>query len=362
MFDKKSILVTGGTGSFGRLFCQEVLKNYNPSRLIVYSRDEYKQAIMMEDPVFRKSPAIRFFLGDIRDKERLIRAMSGVDIVVHAAALKQVPAAEYNPHEFIKTNIYGATNVVDAALYAEVSKVIAVSTDKAVNPINLYGATKLCFEKVIIAANSYSGRKGTRFSVVRYGNVLGSRGSVIPSFLEQRKAGEIRITDPRMTRFYITLSDGVAFVCRCIDRMVGGELFVPKAPSCRITDLVEAVAPGFNTKVVGIRPGEKIHEILIPQDEAYRTVEFDDHFIVEPVLPFWEGGGYLKEGRPCDESFSYSSETNTQWFTIEELRSHANRIAEELALEGVQPKKVDNEKLLHSRSRDRKALPALLDC
>lgn len=317
--DGKTILITGGTGSFGQSFCKAILEWFNPARVIIYSRDEYKQADMANMKAFQH-PCMRFFLGDVRDKERLTLAMSDVDIVVHAAALKQVPAAEYNPHEFIKTNIHGATNVVEAALNAGVGKVLALSTDKAVNPVNLYGATKLCSDKVFMAANSYRGKKRTtRFSVVRYGNVIGSRGSVVPLFVEQKKTGVLSLTDTRMTRFYITLSQCVQFIFKCIHEMEGGELFVPKMPSCHLTDLAMAIAPECEHKVIGIRPGEKIHETLIPSDEAYRTLEFPDHFIVQPLLPTWETSFAKSGGIPCSEGFCYRSDMNSYWLNMEEL-------------------------------------------
>ncbi len=318
--NRKSILITGGTGSFGQKFCKGILDAFNPERVIIYSRDEYKQADMANMESFQH-PCMRFFLGDVRDKERLTLAMSDVDVVVHAAALKQVPAAEYNPYEFIKTNIHGATNVVEAALNAGVGKVLALSTDKAVNPVNLYGATKLCSDKLFMAANSYRGKKrSTRFSVVRYGNVIGSRGSVVPLFLEQKKTGALSLTDMRMTRFYITLEQSVQFIFRCIQEMEGGELFVPKMPSCRLTDLAMAIAPECEHNVVGIRPGEKIHETLIPSDEAYRTLEFPDHFIVQPVLPCWETSFEKSGGRPCAEDFCYRSDVNSSWLDAESLK------------------------------------------
>ena len=267
MFNDKSILVTGATGSFGQKFVQTVIEKFKPRRVIVYSRDEWKQSEMQKQKVFNQGQ-VRFFLGDVRDKDRLILAMRGVDYVVHAAALKQVPAAEYNPHEFIKTNVDGATNIVEAALHAGVSKVIALSTDKAVNPVNLYGATKLCSDKVFVAANSYGGDAGTIFSVVRYGNVVGSRGSVAPLFASQRESGSLTITNPDMTRFLITLQAGVDFVLQCFEQMVGGELFVPKIPACTVGDIASVIAPGCPWETVGLRPGEKMHEILIPEDES----------------------------------------------------------------------------------------------
>ena len=282
MFDNESILITGGTGSFGQMFVKTLLEKYSPKRVIVYSRDELKQSEMRSNPLFQ-NPALRFFLGDVRDRERLYLAMRDVDYVVHAAALKQVPAAEYNPHEFIKTNVNGATNVVEASLRAGVKKVVALSTDKAVNPVNLYGATKLCSDKVFIAANSYAGDSGTIYSVVRYGNVVGSRGSVIPLFVKQRESGVLTITKPEMTRFLITLQKGVDFVLESLESMVGGELFVPKIPACSVADIANVVAPNAKCETIGMRPGEKMHEILIPEDEARNVLEFDNHFVVQPI-------------------------------------------------------------------------------
>ncbi len=330
MFDGKSILVTGGTGSFGRRFCQQVLRLFRPARLIVYSRDEFKQSEMAADPAFA-SPSMRYFLGDVRDKDRLERAMAGVDFVVHAAALKQVPAAEYNPHEFIKTNINGATNVVEAALSQGVRKVIALSTDKAVNPINLYGATKLCSDKVFIAANSYRGKSPTGFSVVRYGNVIGSRGSVVPRFLKERESGVITVTDPEMTRFFITLDQGVKFVLDSFNRMSGGELFVPRLASCKLDDLIRVLAPRCERRVIGLRPGEKMHEMLIPADEAHLTIEYPDYFLIQPVLPFWRSES-SRGGVPCPPNFCYASNTNPQWLTPEELTDYCRKIAIDLGL------------------------------
>lgn len=328
-FNGKSILVTGGTGTFGRAFCRELLANHEPTRVIVYSRDEYKQSVMAEEKVFNRK-RMRFFLGDVRDQRRLVRAMGGVDVVVHAAALKQVPAAEYNPIEFIKTNINGATNVVEAALTAGVGKVVALSTDKAVNPLNLYGATKLCSDKVFIAANSYSGSGGTRFSVVRYGNVLGSRGSVIPIFLEQKRKGKITVTDLAMTRFFMTVQRGVNFVMQSIESMEGGELFVPKIRSCRVKDIIEVIAPECEQETIGMRPGEKLHELLINSDMAHLTLEFDNHYVVQPLLPFWQLPKRMKQGIPCEAGFSYASNSNTLWFTQDEIRHECIKIAEDL--------------------------------
>jgi len=311
MLNDKTILITGGTGSFGKVFVQTVLEKFSPKRVIVYSRDELKQSEMQAAESFNH-PSLRFFLGDVRDRDRLSLAMRGVDYVVHAAALKQVPAAEYNPHEFIKTNVNGATNIVEASLEAGVKKVVALSTDKAVNPVNLYGATKLCSDKVFIAGNSYAGDSGTTFSVVRYGNVVGSRGSVVPLFAKQRIQGKITITKPEMTRFLITLQEGVNFVLKSLDNMVGGELFVPKIPACSVADIANAVAPGAEWQIMGMRPGEKMHEILIPEDEARNVLEFDDHFVVQPIQSFWGNKIGILGGRSCPENFRYASNVNCE--------------------------------------------------
>jgi len=281
MLDGKNILITGGTGSFGTKCTEVILKRYKPNKLIMFSRDELKQFEMEQVFSVQKYPCMRYFIGDVRDKERLHRAFQGVDYIIHAAALKQVPAAEYNPFEAVKTNILGAQNVINVAIDQKVKKVVALSTDKAANPINLYGATKLCSDKLFIAGNSYVGPDDTTFSVVRYGNVVGSRGSVIPFFIKQKKNGELPITDPRMTRFWITLEQGVDFVLQCLERMVGGELFVPKIPSMNIMDLAKAICPECKTKVVGIRPGEKLHEVMIPIDDVMHTVEFDKYYVIK---------------------------------------------------------------------------------
>jgi UDP-N-acetylglucosamine 4,6-dehydratase len=319
MFDKESILITGGTGSFGQMFVKTLLEKYSPKRVIVYSRDELKQSEMRSNPLFQ-NPALRFFLGDVRDRERLYLAMRDVDYVVHAAALKQVPAAEYNPHEFIKTNVNGATNVVEASLRAGVKKVVALSTDKAVNPVNLYGATKLCSDKVFVAANSYAGDSGTIYSVVRYGNVVGSRGSVIPLFVKQRESGVLTITKPEMTRFLITLQKGVDFVLESLESMVGGELFVPKIPACSVADIANVVAPNTKWETIGMRPGEKMHEILIPEDEARNVLEFDNHFVVQPIQSFWGNKIGILGGRSCPENFRYASNVNCESLDEEQLR------------------------------------------
>lgn len=330
IFQNAAILVTGGTGSFGKKFIKTVLERSKPRKLIIFSRDELKQYEMRASGF--DHPALRYFIGDVRDRERLYRALDGVDIVVHAAALKQVPAAEYNPIEAIKTNIIGASNLIDAAIDCQVKKVIALSTDKAANPINLYGATKLCSDKLFVAGNNYVGKHPTRFSVVRYGNVVGSRGSVIPFFLKQRKTGHIPITDERMTRFWITLEQGVDFVIASLKRMYGGEIFVPKIPSMKVTDLAKIIAPDCTTEIVGIRPGEKLHEVMVPEDDSYHTVEYDDYYAILPTFKEWGTENYLEklEGTPCPDGFRYSSDSNSQWLTPEELRQMVEPIEREL--------------------------------
>ncbi len=317
LLNGKVILITGGTGSFGKKFTEIVLTEHDPKAVRIFSRGEFLQLQMQQQ--FNDDPRLRFFIGDVRDRDRLYRAMDGVDIVVHAAALKQVPACEYNPIEAVKTNIDGAINVIDAAIDKEVEKVVAISTDKAVYPVNLYGATKLVAEKLFVQGNTYTGKRKTRFSVVRYGNVVGSRGSVIPLFLEQRQTGKITITDESMTRFWITLEQGVQFVIGCIERMKGGEIFIPKIPSMKIMDLAEAVAPGVEREIVGIRPGEKIHECLIGEEEARHAKEFDTYFVVEPEQSFWSKNDF-DGGSPLGESFKYTSDTNTWWLTKGELK------------------------------------------
>lgn len=312
----QSILITGGTGSFGRAFIKTVLERYEPRRVIVYSRDELKQYEMAEQIRDRR---IRFFLGDVRDLSRLQRAMSGVQVVVHAAALKQVPAAEYNPFECIKTNVLGGQNVIEAALNTGVEKVIALSTDKAANPANLYGATKLCSDKLFVAANAYAAGRGPLMSVVRYGNVVGSRGSVVPFFLKARRNGVLPITDPRMTRFWITLEQGVAFVLDSLRRMHGGELFVPKIPSTDIMTLVEALAPQCRTEVIGIRPGEKLHELMISEDDARRTVDMGSHYVLQPQQSWWDDA-VTSAGTVVPEGFSYRSDTNPERLGVTEVR------------------------------------------
>jgi UDP-N-acetylglucosamine 4,6-dehydratase len=324
MFNSKSILITGGTGSFGKQCVKTILQRYKPKRLIVFSRDELKQFEMQQDI---NDLVMRYFIGDVRDVDRLIQAMREVDYVIHAAALKQVPAAEYNPMECIKTNIYGAENVIRAAIESEVVKVIALSTDKAVNPINLYGATKLASDKLFVAANNIAGGRRTRFSVVRYGNVVGSRGSVIPFFkgLIAKGAKELPVTDPRMTRFWLTLQDGVDFVLKNFERMQGGEVFVPKIPSMRILDLAESLAPGMPVKTVGIRPGEKLHELMVPADNSHHTLEFHDHYVIKPAISFMAPVNYEtnllgEKGVPVMEGFEYNSGTNPEFLTVTELK------------------------------------------
>ncbi len=315
-WSEKVILITGGTGSFGNKFVEIVLKKYKPKKLIIFSRDELKQFNMAQKFT---DDCIRFFIGDVRDKERLHRAFNGVDIVVHTAALKQVPAAEYNPFEAVKTNIIGAENIINVAIDNNVEKIIALSTDKAVNPVNLYGATKLCSDKLFITGNSYVGEnKRTKFSVVRYGNVMGSRGSVIPLFREKAKTGIIPITDERMTRFWITLEHGVEFVIKCLTLMKGGEIFVPKIPSMKIIELAKTIAPDCKYETVGIRQGEKLHEILIQEDEIRYTIEYDDFYIIQPNIIDKKEKNW-KDGKKVPESFRYSSNKNKRWLTKEEF-------------------------------------------
>ena len=318
LFDNSTILVTGGTGSFGKKFIKTLLHEYDPKKVIVFSRDELKQYEMAQQFI-EHDEKIRYFIGDVRDKERLLRAFHGVDYVVHAAALKQVPAMEYNPSEAIKTNVMGAMNVIDASINSRVKKVIALSTDKACNPINLYGATKLCSDKLFIAANSYSGDFGTKFAVVRYGNVVGSRGSVVPFFKAKANENLLPITDPRMTRFWITLEQGVRFVINKFGKMHGGELFIPKIPSMNIMDLAKAIAPECKTKIVGIRPGEKLHEVMISVDDARNTIEFKDCYVIRPTFNWWSKENH-SEGKLVGEEFCYSSENNSKWLTIAQLQ------------------------------------------
>ncbi|MFA5805256.1 MAG: UDP-N-acetylglucosamine 4,6-dehydratase (inverting) [Melioribacteraceae bacterium] len=332
--DGKTILITGGTGSFGKKFIETILKRYNPKKIIIYSRDELKQYEMQQNPRFRKDGVlIRYFIGDVREVKRLTRAMEDVDIVVHAAALKQVPAAEYNPFEAVKTNIIGGQNVIDACFESGIKKVIALSTDKAAAPINLYGATKLTSDKLFTAANNYKGKHDIKFSVVRYGNVMGSRGSVIPFFIEKKKTGVLPITDKRMTRFNITLQEGVDFVLSCFDIMWGGELFVPRIPSFKILDLAKAVAPDCKIQEVGIRPGEKIHEEMITEADALNTIEFEKYFVILPSvqlgdneqLKLWNTEKFRtassgKAGKFCEYGFKYNSGTNEWFLSVEELK------------------------------------------
>lgn len=313
--ENKVILVTGGTGSFGKRFILKALE-HDVKKIIVFSRDELKQYEMAQEYTDER---IRFFIGDVRDKDRLYRAFDGVDIVIHAAALKHVGACEYNPFEAVKTNIHGAQNIVEAAIDRRVQRVVALSTDKAASPINLYGATKLASDKLFVAANSYVGDKDTRFSVVRYGNVVGSRGSVVPFFLKMKETGTLPITDERMTRFWITLEQGVQFVLDSLQRMQGGEIFVPKIPSMKVTDLAEAIAPECNLKYVGIRPGEKLHEAMITEDDARRTLEYETFYIIQPEFPWWSDEK-VNGGKVLPDGFKYTSDTNKDWLTVEELR------------------------------------------
>jgi UDP-N-acetylglucosamine 4,6-dehydratase/5-epimerase len=320
MLNGKTILITGGTGSFGKKATEIILKKYRPKKLIIFSRDELKQFEMSTQSPFCGQDCIRYFIGDVRDKERLYRAFHGVDYIIHAAALKQVPAAEYNPFEAVKTNILGAQNVINVSIDQGVNKVVALSTDKAANPVNLYGATKLCSDKLFIAGNSYVGEEDTKFSVVRYGNVVGSRGSVIPFFASKRATGVLPVTDPGMTRFWITLERGVEFVLDSMDRMVGGELFVPKLPSMNIMDLVKAIAPECRTEIIGIRPGEKIHEVMVPKDDARRTIEYESHYLIQPDFAFWQRRYANNGGKPVDPDFEYNSGDNPWQLTIDEMR------------------------------------------
>jgi len=327
-WNNKVILVTGGTGSFGKKFIEVMLKEYQPAKLIVFSRDEQKQHEMRQAGF--DHPNLRYFIGDIRDAARLRRAFEGVDFVVHAAALKQVPACEYNPMEAVKTNILGSSNVIDAALDAGVERVIALSTDKAVNPINLYGATKLAAEKLFVQSNAYAGGRQSRFACVRYGNVVGSRGSVVPVFLRQREEGVMTITDERMTRFWITLEQGVRFVIRCLEEMHGGEVFVPKIPSMKVVDLARVVAPEAEINVIGIRPGEKLHEVLISEDEARTVVELDDMYVVQPAEAFWFGRDWEKQGKAINDEFRYASNNNTDWLSADEIGDIVEQVEESL--------------------------------
>jgi UDP-N-acetylglucosamine 4,6-dehydratase len=321
-FDDKSILITGGTGSFGKRFVQSLLRHSRARRIVIYSRDEFKQYEMQSEMSDDGANILRFFIGDVRDQSRLALAMREVDVVIHAAALKHVPAAEYNPFECIRTNVNGAENVVHAALQNGVDRVLALSTDKAANPINLYGASKLASDKIFVAANNLSGSVGTRFSVVRYGNVVGSRGSVVPFFRKRLAEGadHLPLTDERMTRFWITLQQGVDFVASSIAMMRGGEIFVPKIPSMRMVDLAHCMAPGLPLKVIGIRPGEKLHEVMVTEDDSRQTLELDDRYVIEPSFSFWTREPYLESGaRPVREGFRYASDTNEDWLDAERL-------------------------------------------
>ena len=325
MFDNKSVLITGGTGSFGKKYVETILARYKPRRLIVFSRDELKQFEMQQ---VYNAPCMRYFIGDVRDYTRLQQAMDGVDYVIHAAALKHVTAAEYNPMECIKTNVHGAENVIRAALDCGVQKVIALSTDKAANPINLYGATKLASDKLFVAANNIAGSNPTRFAVVRYGNVVGSRGSVVPFFRKLIESGskKLPVTDTEMTRFWITLQQGVDFVLKNFERMQGGEIFIPKIPSMRILDLVESMAPGIEIDNIGIRPGEKLHEVMCPKDDCHLTLEFDDHFVIQSSIKFFFDVDYSvnaigERGKPVQKGFEYESGTNPDFLSVEQLKS-----------------------------------------
>lgn len=331
MFNNKTILITGGTGSFGKRYVKTILDRYKPKRLIIYSRDELKQFEMAQE---FDAPCMRYFLGDVRDPDRLTQAMRGVDYVIHAAALKQVPAAEYNPMECVKTNIHGAENVIRAALDNEVHKVIALSTDKAANPINLYGATKLASDKLFVAANNVTGGRDTAFSVVRYGNVVGSRGSVVPFFekLIRDGASELPITHSSMTRFWITLQQGVDFVFKNFERMQGGEIFVPKIPSVRITDLAAAMAPGVKQTIIGIRPGEKIHEVMCPSDDSHLTMEFSDHYVIRPTITFtgrnndFSPNALGEVGTPVSQGYEYNSGSNPEFLDIDQIRKFDHNV------------------------------------
>ena len=312
-----NILITGGTGSFGKKFTEIMIRGFKPNKIIIFSRDELKQHEMRMSGF--DDPSLRFFIGDVRDKNRLKRAMRKVDIVIHAAALKQVPSCEYNPFEAVKTNVLGAQNIIDAAIDCGVKKVVALSTDKAVNPVNLYGATKLCSEKIFIQGNAYSGVQDTRFSCVRYGNVIGSRGSVIPLFVEQRKKGKVTFTDTRMTRFWISLEHAVEVVVKALCHMQGGEIFVPKIPSMKIVDLAEAIAPDCEIKIIGIRPGEKLHEILITEEDGRFTVDYDGLYVILPQFAWWRRQNYKDAGK-LPEAFSYTSNNNDRWLTLSQLK------------------------------------------
>jgi UDP-N-acetylglucosamine 4,6-dehydratase/5-epimerase len=330
--ENKSVLITGGTGSFGKRFTQHLIENEKVKKIVIYSRDEYKQFMMQSDPRFCDFSGMRYFIGDVRDKTRLARAFDGIDVVIHAAALKHVPAAEYNPFEAVKTNVIGSQNVINCSIDKDVKKIVALSTDKAANPINLYGADKL-----FMAGNAYAGSRDTIFSVVRYGNVVGSRGSVVPFFLNQRKSGVLTVTDDKMTRFWITLDQAVNFVIGCLENMVGGEMFVPKIPSMKITDLAKVIGKDCKIEIIGIRPGEKLHEVMVTVDDARNTIECPDHYMILPSFD-WKGKDKLMEkGEPCAENFKYSSDTNSQWLLEEDLKTMISKLdlpeAREFALE-----------------------------
>jgi UDP-N-acetylglucosamine 4,6-dehydratase len=327
----KTILITGGTGSFGKKFTEIALKEKRPKKIIIFSRDELKQHEMKVHGY--DHPSLRYFIGDVRDRERLVRAMNGVDIVVHAAALKQVPTCEYNPMEAIKTNIMGTANVVEAALDAGVKKVMMISTDKAVSPVNLYGATKLAAEKLTVQSNAYAAGTATRYSCVRYGNVVGSRGSVVPLFLKQRASGTVTITDERMTRFWLSLEQGVRFVMSCIEQMEGGEVFVPKIPSTKVVDLAIAIAPDAKLDVIGIRPGEKLHELLISQDEARHTIELERMYVIQPAEAIWFGYSWKDKGKKLPDDYHYSSSNNSEWLDVSGIKKYIAPF-EELFAEG----------------------------
>ncbi len=321
--DNKTILVTGGAGSFGQKFTEIVLKEHNPKTIRIYDHDELAEVEM--ERRFR-DPRVRFLIGEVRDRDRLHRAMHGADLVVHAAALKHIPVCEYNPSEAVKTNIGGASNVIDAAIENNVERVMNISTDKAVQPVNLYGAAKMVAEKLFVQSNSYAGGRNMRLSCARYGNVLASSGSIIPLFLEQSKTGEITITDERMTRFWITLDQGVHFVIGCIERMMGGETFIPKIPSMKVVDLADVIAPGVKKRIIGIRPGEKLHEVLMVAEEARHAKEFDNYFVIEPEFNFWNKDNG-KEGKSLPPDFSYASNTNKEWITKEQMQEILNILA-----------------------------------
>jgi len=328
-WSQETVLITGGTGSFGRKFVELMLNQYCPHKLIIFSRDELKQHEMRSGGL--DGPNVRYFLGDVRDPQRLERAFAGVTIVIHTAALKQVPACEYNPFEAIQTNITGGKNVIDAAINQGVRRIVALSTDKAVNPANLYGATKLCAEKMFVQANAYAGARDTRFSCVRYGNVVGSRGSVVPIFMEQRKRGKVTITDPRMTRFWITLEQGVRFVISSLEQMHGGEIFIPKIPSMKLLDMAQAVAPDCEIECIGIRPGEKLHEVLLSEDESRNALETQDMFVIQPAHSWWRKDNW-KNARAVSEDFRYASDTNSHWLTAEDVYALVEGSAPTLSL------------------------------